>query len=69
MSSQVNSAGKIPVLYNYDEAAKLLRLSVFTLRRWNSEKKIPHHKIGGRVLFSRENIIEIINRADVKAGA
>ncbi len=69
MSSEDNNAGKIPALYNYAESAKLLRLSVFTLRRWNSEKRIPHHKIGGRVLFSQENIIEIINRSDIKAGA
>ena len=69
MSSEVNNAGEIPVLYNYKEASEQLRLSIFTLRRWVSEKRLPHVKLGGRVLFSRENIIEIVEASKVRPGA
>lgn len=50
----------IPVLYTYAEAAERLRLSIFTLRRWVSEKRIVHVKLGGRVFFTRAQLARII---------
>jgi excisionase family DNA binding protein len=41
---------------NYQEAADFLKISPGTLRNWVSQGRIKPHKIGGRVLFFREEL-------------
>jgi len=61
-------------LLNYLEAAELLRVSPYTLRRYVMEKRIPHIKpFGphGRVFFLREDLEKFVmahRREAVEAG-
>lgn len=45
-----------PKYMNYEQTSVYLNLSTTTLRRYVMEKLIPHHKVGGRVLFSPSDI-------------
>lgn len=40
------------------EAAELIGLSIPTINRYVEKNTIPSHKIGGRRLFDREELIE-----------
>ena len=40
-----------PEMYDYQTAAEMLGISKMTLRRWVSEKKIGHKKIGKYTRF------------------
>ncbi len=50
----------IPQLFDYKSAAQVLHLSHYTLRRWVSEGRICHTKLGGRIFFTRDQLIRII---------
>ncbi len=50
----------IPELLDYSAAAQALHLSHYTLRRWVSEGKILHIKLGGRVFWTREMLAQIV---------
>ena len=39
-----------------DETAQLLRRSPKTVYAWTSQRKIPHLKVGGRLLFDEEEL-------------
>ena len=52
MSNQTNLI--VPILYTYNEAAKIYKMSPLTLRRWVSQKKISCVKLGGSVRFTPE---------------
>ena len=41
---------------DYAEAARLLGLSPYTLRRYVSGRRLPHRKIGKRVFFDPEEL-------------
>ena len=56
----------IPQLFDYAGAAEVLHLSHYTLRRWVSEKRILHTKLGGRVFFTREQLAQAIASRAVK---
>ncbi|WP_319477013.1 helix-turn-helix domain-containing protein [Marispirochaeta aestuarii] len=55
-------------LFDYREAAAELRLAPITLRRWVSENRIEHIKLGSRVYFKPESIREYIDRHTIPAG-
>ena len=48
-------------LLRIEEASKILRLSVPTLRMWLTKKKIPCVRLGSRVLFTEQQLQEIID--------
>lgn len=52
---------------NYQQTAAYLNLSETTLRRYVMEKLIPHHKVGGRVLFCTQDIDEWMDQRKVVA--
>lgn len=52
-------------LYNVDETSKLLRISTSTLYRWVHKKEIPFVKLGGKLLFSQDEIQEYIKKNSV----
>lgn len=54
-------------LLNYKQASAYLHLSEFTLRRYVSEKKIKHYKLGSRVFFKPEDLDAWINSKRVEA--
>ena len=47
-------------LFNIQETARYLHISISTLYRWVHRKEIKHIKIGSRVLFSQEDLAEFI---------
>ncbi len=59
----------VPRLLSAPEAAQYLNLSIHTLRTWVSERRIPHIKLGRRVLFRQTDLDRfaaqnLINPAD-----
>jgi excisionase family DNA binding protein len=56
-------------LLTVQEAAKVLRLSVSTLRAWRLQRRIPFRKIGGKVLLHRDDIRRFIDQATIPAKA
>jgi excisionase family DNA binding protein len=55
------------LLYNVSQAAKELRLAPITIRRMIRAGKIPHHKLGGKYLFTPEDLAEYLEAAAVPA--
>jgi excisionase family DNA binding protein len=56
-------------LLSVREAAKYLNLSIHTLRTWVSERRVPHIKLGRRVLFRQGDLARfaaehLVNPAD-----
>ena len=47
-----------------DEAAVLIGLSIPTINRYVKNNSIPSHKVGGRRLFDREELIEWVRSHD-----
>lgn len=54
-------------LLTASEAAELLRLKVSTIRAWVLRRRIPFHKMGGRVLFHRKELEIFIAKCLVPA--
>ena len=54
-------------LLTIQEAAKVLRLSVSTLRAWRLQRRIPFRKIGGKVLLHKDDIRRFIEQATIPA--
>jgi excisionase family DNA binding protein len=52
-------------LWDMQETASYLHISISTLYRWVHQKKIKHAKIGSRVLFSQDILKEFINNNTV----
>ena len=50
-------------LMNLKETAQILRVSPHTLRTWTSRKLIPVIRIGRRILFSLNDIENLINKS------
>jgi excisionase family DNA binding protein len=46
----LHATGFEPLL-TADEAAELLHLHVNTLRLWARQQKVPHHRLGRRLVF------------------
>lgn len=49
-------------LYTRDEAAKLLGVNSSTLWRWNKTNYLPVTKVGGKVLYRRDDIERITSK-------
>lgn len=43
------------------EAAKLLKISIPTLRKYTQDGIIPHYRIGRRLLYMKHEVIAAIN--------
>jgi excisionase family DNA binding protein len=52
----------------YPEAARLLRISERTLRRYVADGHIPHFRIDGAVRFSRTALLEMLRAGVSEAG-
>lgn len=49
-------AGHERFLLTVKEASGWLGISVFTLYSWAQGKKLPHYKIGKKVMFSKDDL-------------
>jgi excisionase family DNA binding protein len=54
-------------LLNLKEAAKRMRVSIYTLRSWSYQRKLPVVKLGRRTLFREEDIEKFINKGLIEA--
>jgi excisionase family DNA binding protein len=54
-------------LMSIKEAALILGVSHYTVRAWINQFKLPHHKLGTRVLLDSEDIDQFIKSCRVKA--
>ena len=54
-------------LLNLQEAADLLGISLWTVRRWASERRFSIAKLGGRVLVPEESLRAFIEENTVEA--
>jgi excisionase family DNA binding protein len=71
-SPATSSPAELSDLLTVPETAKLLRISISTVRAWVLAKpkpKIPYVKLGSRVLFRRAALEEFIQHNTVQAGA
>ena len=53
-------------LLSYDEAARILRISESTLRKWTAARKIAFVRVGGRVRFRHKELDDYINSPQKK---
>ena len=44
------------MMLNINELSRKLKISVSTLYKWVSQKKIPYSKVGRRVIFDERDI-------------
>lgn len=49
------------------ESAIVLRLKPSTMRAWILQRRIPHLKLGGRVLLRRSDLEELLRKSLVPA--
>jgi excisionase family DNA binding protein len=54
-------------LINLREGSQMLRLSIHTLRSWIYQKRLPHVRLGRRVLLRKEDLENLINKSVVEA--
>ena len=47
-------------LLDLREAAKELGLSIYTLRSWTSQRKIPFVRLGRRILMRRQDLEDFV---------
>lgn len=52
-----------------DEVADRLRISVSTLRNWVGLGTVPSHRVGRRIMFTEDDVVEILAQARTPATA
>lgn len=56
MTGKTSLAGTFEPLLSAEEAAELLDLHVNTLRLWARQQKVPHHRLGRRLVFRASSL-------------
>jgi excisionase family DNA binding protein len=46
------------------EASKFIGCSAYTIGELAREKKIPHYRIGNRIMFTKDTLIKWINKQE-----
>jgi excisionase family DNA binding protein len=54
-------------LLDLREGAKALHVSIYTIRSWTYQKRIPFVRLGRRVLLRREDLENFVNQNLVEA--
>ena len=67
VSGTSGPASDLPELLSVDEAAHILSISPYTLYYWTSAKKIPHYRIGKRVMFAKCDLAAWVASRRIKA--
>lgn len=61
--TESNSNKQNKELLSFKEVTSLLDISASTLNNWKRDGKIPFHRIGGRILFKYNEIIESLENS------
>ena len=64
MSAPPQLAQESGQFLSVDEAAEFLRVKPSTIYSWVSQGKIPHSKVGSRVLFEKSALVQFVNKED-----
>jgi excisionase family DNA binding protein len=56
------------MLMKYKEASEMLCVAETTLRRWVSQRRVPHHKLGRSVRFESRELESWIHEQAVQVG-
>ena len=54
-------------LLSIKEAASLLSFSPYTLRIWTFQRRIPFIRLGRRIAFRKQDLMELVNKNLVEA--
>lgn len=60
-------AGWVPELLTVADVARLLKISVSSVRRLQRRRQLPFVKVGGRVRYTRSDVAEYLARQRVEA--
>lgn len=52
--------------YSIGELAKALRVSTITVRRWISQGKIKHYRLGTKILIAESHIQEFLDSIETR---
>ena len=55
-----DGATTIEALLSREEVAKLLQINKVTLWRYTRENRIPHYRVGKKMLFKKSEVLEAI---------
>jgi excisionase family DNA binding protein len=67
LRDSIGSAASRQEYMGYEEAAGYLKLGITTLQQHVCEKRVPHYKVGSRVLFVRGDLDEWVQLKRVSA--
>ncbi len=59
-------SGSMPELLTIADAAELLEVSKSTLRRLQSDRKIPFYKVRGSIRFAKSDIVSYVAKNRVE---
>ena len=59
----------IPTLMDVSDVSRALKVSVHSVRRWASQKKLRRIKLVTRTLFDPETVAEFVSQARAAANA
>jgi DNA-binding transcriptional MerR regulator len=65
-----NSNQKLPegiMIYNKKSFARTLGISIETIDRYRKAGKLPHHKIGDRVIFTESDLLAFLDICAIPA--
>lgn len=62
----IQSKEKEKEYLSIDEIVELLHLSKSTIYKMTSQKEIPHMKLGSRLYFSKEKILEWLKEHEIR---
>ena len=68
-NSSILTANKQDELINGQQVMDLLNISYTTLYLWKQQGKLPFHRIGRRVYFKRDEVINALKKIDLKGKA
>jgi excisionase family DNA binding protein len=60
-----NTEQLVPTLYDFEQAARRLNVTESYLRRGVTARELPHRRIGRKVMFSIDDLRQIIAEAAV----
>ncbi len=60
-------SGEVSQRLSIDEAAPVLGVSRFTLRKWLRERRVPYHRCGRRIVLDRGDLEAFLRANRVEA--
>lgn len=52
----------IGAIMTVPEAAKVMRVAEVTTRKWVAERRIPHIRLGSRIMIRKKDVIDFLDK-------